>query len=117
MKKVLKHYQLILIIILIIGLVVSILTRPEPADNVVKEYVLNNKIDSLQTVIRKNDEVRVKYNNNIIILSDSIKGLNKEIEQNDEKLSTLKNEFKETLSNIGTFSSNDITEYFSKRYD
>jgi len=117
MNKVLKHYQLILIVVLIAALVLSIVTRPDSPVDVVNEYILNNKIDSLQQVIQTNDKKREKYNNNIIFLSDSIEGLNNEIKENDEKLSTLKNEFKETLDNIGTFNSNDITQYFSNRYD
>ena len=117
MKKALKHYQLILILILIGALVFSIVTRPDSPTDAVNEYILNNKIDSLHTVIQTNEKKREKYNNNIIFLADSITGLNKQIKENDEKLFTLKKEFKETLSNIGTFISNDITEYFSKRYD
>jgi|19_taG_2_1085344.scaffolds.fasta_scaffold71775_2 peptidoglycan hydrolase CwlO-like protein len=117
MNKVLKHYQLILIVVLIAALVLSIVTRPDSPVDVVNEYILNNKIDSLQKVIHTNTTKREEYNNNIIFLSDSIEGLNKQIKENDEKLSTLKNEFKETLDNIGTFTSNDITDYFSKRYD
>jgi len=117
MNKVLKHYQLILIVVLIIALVFSILTRPESSTEAVNEYILNNKIDSLQKVIQTNAKQRELYNNNIILLSDSIEGLNKNIKENDDKLSTLKTEFKKTLDNIGTFNSSDITEYFSKRYD
>ena len=117
MKKALKHYQLILILILIGALVLSMVTRPDSPTDVVNEYILNNKIDSLQRVIQTNSKKREEYNNNIIFLSDSIEGLNNQIKENDEKLSTLKNEFKETLDNIGTFTSNDITEYFSNRYD
>jgi peptidoglycan hydrolase CwlO-like protein len=117
MNKVLKHYQLILIVVLIAALVLSIVTRPDSPVDVVNEYILNNKIDSLQKVIHTNTTKREEYNNNIIFLSDSIEGLNKQIKENDEKLSTLKTEFKETLDNIGTFTSNDITDYFSKRYD
>ena len=117
MNKILKHYQLILIIVLIGALVISVVTRPDSPLDAVNEYILNNKIDSLQQVIQYNDEKRAEYDNNIIFLSDSIEGLNNQIKENDEKLSTLKHEFKETLDNIGTFSSNDITQYFSKRYD
>lgn len=117
MNKALKHYQLILIIGLIIALVFSILIRPESSTEVVNEYILNNKIDSLQKVIQFNATQRELHNNNIILLSDSIESLNKNIKENDEKLFTLKNEFKKTLDNISTFNSNDITEYFSKRYD
>ena len=83
MNKVLKHYQLILIAVLIAALVLSIVTRPDSPVDAVNEYILNNKIDSLQKVIQTNDKKREKYNNNIIFLSDSIEGLNNEIKEND----------------------------------
>ena len=56
MNKVLKHYQLILIAVLIAALVLSIVTRPDSPVEPVNEYILNNKIDSLQKVIQTNDK-------------------------------------------------------------
>ena len=116
MKTVLKNAQLILIIILIGALTVSIITRPESSDDIIEEYRLQEKIDSLNLVIEENEVLRAEYDGNILHFKDSISQLTKQIEKNDIKLSDLQEELQETLDGVGDFTTNDITSYFSTRY-
>ena len=57
MDSVKKHWQLILIGILSIILAVSLVTRPSPN---VQEYILKQKVDSLELVIKTFPELRAE---------------------------------------------------------
>tara|TARA_R110000851_G_scaffold225996_2_gene378755 strand:- start:857 stop:1240 length:384 start_codon:yes stop_codon:yes gene_type:complete len=109
------NWNIVIIGLLIIGLGISIITRPEPS-NTVKEYTLQAKNDSLKQVIKLNDEKLEDNQNMIVLLSDSVKVITKQKNKNDVKLSKLQKEYKKVLTRTALYDSNDVTQYFSNRY-
>ena len=116
MDKIKKNYQLVLILVLLVAFGISVVTRPDNSD-VVKEHILKTRIDSLQNVIEDNAKLREEYELSITLHSDSISGLNTQINKNNTKLSNLKSKYNEAVDNIAQFNTNDITEFFSDRYE
>jgi chromosome segregation ATPase len=115
MDKIKSNYQLVLILILLVAFAVSVVTRPD--NNEINKYVLETKIDSLSNVITNNQKMREEYELSIALLSDSISGLNKQISNNNDKLSSLRNQYVQAMDDISKFNTSDITEFFSNRYN
>ena len=115
MDKVKQHYQLVLILLLLVALSISVVTRPDNSE--VNKYVLETKIDSLNNVITNNQKMREEYELSIALLSDSISGLNKQISNNNDKLSSLRNQYAQAMDDISKFNTSDITEFFTNRYN
>jgi chromosome segregation ATPase len=115
MDKVKQHYQLVLILILLVALSISVVTRPDNSE--VDKYVLETKIDSLNNVIDSNKKLREEYELSIALLSDSISALNNRIEKNNDELSDLKDQYNDAMDNISKFSTSDITKFFADRYN
>lgn len=114
MDKIKQYYQLILILVLLIALTFSVITRPE--SNQVDEYVIKNQIDTLESRLEYNEKLKEEYARSISLLSDSVITLNKQIKRNNRKLSTLQEEYDEKISAIDAFTDDDITRYFAERY-
>lgn len=115
MDKVKQHYQLVLILVLLVALSISVVTRPDNSE--VDKYVLETKIDSLNNVIDSNKKLREEYELSIALLSDSISALNNRIEKNNDELSDLKDQYNDAMDNISKFSTSDITKFFADRYN
>mgnify|MGYP000229856913 FL=1 len=115
MTVVKQYWHVIIIAILLIILAVSTITRPSPAD-AVKEYKLQQKVDSLNVVIKTHAEARNIYLQNIDSLNQSISRLQYSIDSTQIVIKDLKEDYNETLETISNFNTNDITEFFSKRY-
>ena len=114
MDKIKQHYQLVLILVLLVALTISILTRSDSSQ--VNEYIINNQIDTLEAKLERNDKLKEEYAKSISLLSDSVIILNKKIKRNNKKLSTLQEEYDEKISAIDSFTDDDITRYFAERY-
>jgi peptidoglycan hydrolase CwlO-like protein len=110
-----QYWHIIIIAVLLIILVVATVTRPSPAD-AVKEYKLQQKVDSLNVVIKTHNEARDIYLQNIDSLNQSISQLQYSIDSTQIVIKDLKEDYNETLETISNFNINDITEFFSKRY-
>lgn len=115
MDKIKSNYQVVLILILLVAFAVSVVTRPDT--NEVNKYVLETKIDSLNNVITNNQKMREEYELSIALLSDSISGLSEQISNNNDKLSSLQNQYAQAMDDISKFNTSDITEFFSNRYN
>ena len=115
MDKIKQHYQLVLILVLLVALSTSIATRPDNSE--VDKYVLETKIDSLNNVIYSNKKMREEYELSIALLSDSISGLNDQISNNNDKLSQLQHQYTQAMDDISKFNTSDITEFFADRYN
>ena len=114
MDNIKKYSQLVFILVLLVALAISVITRPDTTE--VDKFVIEKKIDSLNSVIAKNNILLEEHVNNIALLSDSVSNLNKRIKQNDDKLSDLKDKYDEAMDNVAKFTSNDITLFFTERY-
>ena len=114
MDKVKQHYQLVLILVLLVALSISVVTRPDNSE--VNQYVLETRIDSLHNVIKANNKLREEYDHSIALLSDSISGLNDQITKNNDEISDLKHQYDEAMDSIAKFSTSNITEFFTNRY-
>ena len=115
MDKIKQYYQLVLILVLLVALSISVVTRPDNSE--VDKYVLETKIDSLNNVIDSNKKLREEYELSIALLSDSISALNNRIEKNNDELSDLKDQYNDAMDNISKFSTSDITKFFADRYN
>jgi len=111
-----KYYHWVIIIALGIGLTISIVTRPEPKSDTVKEYVLQKKVDSLNTIILQYPLEREIYKENIESLSESNAKLEEKLKKNEKKLSTISKKYEHIQDSISTFTTNNITNYFNTRY-
>jgi hypothetical protein len=118
MDNIKKYWQLILIGLLIIGLAISIITRPS-SDSVV-EYQLQHKVDSLEVVIQTFPKIRSDINkqhqedqqvylDSIVVLNKLMVKQNKQIKNIDEKL-------KKRLNELSNLDSSGVSSYFSNRY-
>lgn len=114
MDKIKQYYQLILILVLLVALTFSVITRPSPDS--VNEYVINNQIDTLEAKLERNKKLKEEYAKSISLLSDSVIVLSKQIKRNNRKLSTLQNEYNEKIIAVEAFTDDDITRYFAERY-
>jgi peptidoglycan hydrolase CwlO-like protein len=111
-----KHnWHVITIAVLLLILIMTIITRPSPAD-AVKEYKLQQKVDSLNIVIQSHEVARAKYLQNIDSLNQSITKLQYSIDSTQIVIDDLKEDYNETLENISNFNTNDISEFFTERY-
>lgn len=111
-----QYYHWVIIIALGIGLTISVVTRPEPKSDTVKEYVLQRKVDSLNTVILQYPLEREIYEENIDALSESNAKLDEKLKANEKELSKISKKYKHIQDSISTFTTNDITNYFDTRY-
>ncbi len=114
MDKIKQHYQLVLILVLLVALTISILTRSDSSK--VNEYIINNQIDTLEAKLERNEKLKEEYAKSISLLSDSVVVLNKKIKRNNRKLSTLQEEYNEKINAVDAFTDDDITRYFAERY-
>ena len=118
MDNIKKYGHLVLIGLLIIGLAISIITRP--SSNSVAEYQLQHKVDSLETVIQTFPKIRLDINeqhqkdqqvylDSIVVLNKLMVNKNKQIKNIDEKL-------KKRLNELSNLDSSGVSSYFSNRY-
>ena len=56
-------------------------------------------------------------NDNIISLNDSLHVLQDNILVKEAKIEKLKNDYAKKIDNINNFTSNDVTKYFTNRYE
>lgn len=113
-----KKYQLKILYVILItlsSLVTYLILKPKPIDNV-KEYKIEQTIDSLYSTIERNDKLRESNQKLILLYSDSIKQLQVLINTNDRKIYKLKKKHDEELSKINNYSNDDIHQYFQSRY-
>jgi len=115
MEVIKKNWQLITIAALIIILIVSIVTRPNPADAVL-EYKLQRQVDSLNVVIAGYESERLIYTTNIDSLNSDIAVLQKRYDSTQTSIDKLKEDYEEVISDINNYTSNDVSEFFANRY-
>jgi peptidoglycan hydrolase CwlO-like protein len=115
MRLVKEYWHVITIAVLLIILIVSIVTRPNPAD-AVKEYKLQRRVDSLSVVIQSYESQRNAFKLKIDSLNQSINILQDSINEQESVIDGLHEEYDEAVSRIGKFTTNDITKFLSERY-
>jgi len=75
------------------------------------------EIDSLKQSIELNNQTLITINNNIMGVQDSLILVSNKIEDNNKKISNIKNDLDKTINDINNFSSNDIYLYFASKYN
>ena len=115
MRLVKEYWHVITIAVLLIILIVSIVTRPNPAD-AVKEYKLQRRVDSLNVVIQSYESQRNAFRIKIDSLNQSIAVLQDSINNQESIIGDLQEDYDEAVSRIGKFTTNDITKFLSERY-
>jgi len=75
------------------------------------------EIDSLKQSIELNNQTLITINNNIMGIQDSLILVSNKIEDNNKKISNIKNDLDKTINDINNFSSNDIYLYFASKYN
>jgi len=75
------------------------------------------EIDSLKRSIELNNQTLITINNNIMGVQDSLILVSNKIEDNNKKISNIKNDLDKTINDINNFSSNDIYLYFASKYN
>lgn len=116
MPEIKPYYLWLITLLLAIGLLISLITRPPSITETVKDYTLKNKIDSLNQVIKQYPKEREFYEHNIDSLSKSIEKKDKQLSQNEKELSEIQKKFKDQQDRIDNFSSSDIIMFFNSRY-
>jgi len=115
MTLVKQYWHIITIAVLLLILIMTIITRPSPAD-AVKEYKLQKQVDSLSVVIQSHEAARDKYMQNIDSLNQSIAKLQYSIDSTQTVIDDLKEDYNETIETISNFNTNDISKFFTERY-
>jgi len=75
------------------------------------------EIDSLKQSIELNNQTLITINNNIMGVQDSLILVSNKIEDNNKRISNIRNDLDKTINNINNFSSNDIYLYFTSKYN
>ena len=75
------------------------------------------EIDSLKQSIELNNQTLITINNNIMGVQDSLILVSNKIEDNNKRISNIRNDLDKTINNINNFSSNDIYLYFASKYN
>ena len=124
----LHHYQrnmkidkvtLILIAIIIlmsIGLTYMFMSGSDH-EIMIQDKQLQQRVDSLTVEIEKVQIERQLLDDNIISLNDSLHVLQDNILVKEAKIEKLKNDYAKKIDNINNFTSNDVTKYFTNRYE
>lgn len=76
----------------------------------------NKQIDSLKTLININNERQKLLYTRVQNLKDSIVYIDSQLVNNQNRLNKLKKEYDEKINNIGKYSVNELTEFFTNRY-
>ncbi len=110
-----------LILIAIIMLMTIALTYMFMSRNdqgvMIQDKQLQQRVDSLTVEIEKVQNERILLDNNIINLNDSLHVLQNDILAKETKIKKLKSEYAKKINYINNFTSNDVTEYFTNRYE
>ena len=75
------------------------------------------EIDSLKHLIELNNKTLVTINTNITHIQDSVNIVSYKIEDNNRKISNIKNDLDKTIDDISNFTSNDVYLYFTSEYN
>ena len=105
-----------IIILMSIGLTYMFMSGSDH-EIMIQDKQLQQRVDSLTTEIKKVQSERQLLDNNIISLNDSLHVLQDNILVKEAEIEKLKNEYAETIDSINNFTSNDVTKYFTNRYE
>ena len=75
------------------------------------------EIDSLKNSIELSNETLVTINTNIVNVQDSLIQVSSRIEDNNKRISTIKDDLDKTIDDINSFTSNDVYLYFASEYN
>jgi len=75
------------------------------------------EIDSLKQSIKLSNETLVTINTNIVSVQDSLIQVSSRIEDNNKRISTIKDDLDKTIDDISSFTSNDVYLYFASEYN
>jgi peptidoglycan hydrolase CwlO-like protein len=75
------------------------------------------EIDSLKQSIKLSNETLVTINTNIVSVQDSLIQVSSRIEDNNKRISTIKDDLDKTIDDINSFTSNDVYLYFASEYN
>ena len=105
-----------IIILMSIGLTYMFMSRSDH-EIIIQDKQLQQRVDSLTTEIKKVQSERQLLDDNIISLNDSLHVLQNNILVKEAKIEKLKNDYTKKIDNINNFTSNDVTKYFTNRYE
>ena len=105
-----------IIILMSIGLTYMFMSRSDH-EIIIQDKQLQQRVDSLTTEIKKVQSERQLLDDNIISLNDSLHVLQNSILVKEAKIEKLKNDYAKKIDNINNFTSNDVTKYFTDRYE
>ena len=105
-----------IIILMSIGLTYMFMSGSDH-EIMIQDKQLQQRVDSLTTEIKKVQSERQSLNDNIISLNDSLHVLQDNILVKEAKIEKLKNDYAKKIDNINNFTSNDVTKYFTNRYE
>tara|TARA_S200002703_G_C3680964_1_gene209114 strand:+ start:174 stop:527 length:354 start_codon:yes stop_codon:yes gene_type:complete len=105
-----------IIILMSIGLTYMFMSGSDH-EIMIQDKQLQQRVDSLTTEIKKVQSERQLLDNNIISLNDSLHVLQDNILVKEAEIEKLKNDYAETIDSINNFTSNDVTKYFTNRYE
>jgi len=105
-----------IIILMSIGLTYMFMSGSDH-EIMIQDKQLQQRVDSLTVEIEKVQSERQSLNDNIISLNDSLHVLQDNILVKEAKIEKLKNDYAKKIDNINNFTSNDVTKYFTNRYE
>ena len=105
-----------IIILMSIGLTYMFMAGSDH-EIMIQDKQLQQRVDSLTVEIEKVQIERQLLDDNIISLNDSLHVLQDNILVKEAKIEKLKNDYAKKIDNINNFTSNDVTKYFTNRYE
>ena len=118
MDKAKTYWKVILIVVLALGLVISILARPN-GDNVT-EFLLQQRVDSLELAINNfpaiRESIEQKHKEDTQLYLDSIASLNKLMIAQNKQITDIDEEVKKRLNDLVDLDSTGVSSYFTNRY-
>lgn len=104
------------IILAALGLAIIFIFFLLKTDGPISGDEAKRKIDSLDLVIENEQKLRVKLDERISSLSDSLKLYDKQLSTNNQRLTNLKNKYNAKIDSISRLNSGQLQQFFSNRY-
>lgn len=104
------------IILAALGLAIIFIFFLRKTDGPISDDEAKRKIDSLNLVIQNEQKLRVKLDERIFSLNDSLKLYDKQLATNNQRLTNLKNKYNAKIDSISQLNSGQLQQFFSNRY-
>jgi hypothetical protein len=113
-----KRKNIIIIIVLVLSLWINIKTifLSHTSDNIDKQEY-QKSLDSLNEIINIYTNKNILLDEKNILLYKDIDSLNNKIKNNNIQIDQLKIYYDKKINDISNYNTNDITNYFTNRYE